>query len=280
MGHCWNGPALSASQISITRMSALELLLYGQLGASLVMALAWVHALVIKNTSYVDVLWGYGVGVLGFIYLLLADENTDPARMALLKALLLTWSIRLGTHLLKRCRGKPEDARYAYLREYMGKKANLGFFIFFQVQAFWVVLFACPFLILVRNPNPINTFDHIGLIIWLTGFCGVHLADKQLKIFKQKPGRTRAEVCNTGLWKYSRHPNYFFEWILWIGYIFIGWQAPHGPWLLLIPLILYIFLTKITGVPFVEARKLEASGEEYKKYIKQTNSFFPGSLKN
>ena len=165
-------------------MSTLELLLYGQLGASLVMALAWVHAVVIKNTSYVDVLWGYGVGVLGFIYLLLADENTDPARMALLKALLLTWSIRLGTYLFKRCRGKPEDARYAYLREYMGKKANLGFFIFFQVQAFWVVLFACPFLILVRNPNPINTFDHIGLIIWLTGFCGVHLADKQLKIFK------------------------------------------------------------------------------------------------
>ena len=92
-------------------------------------------------------------------------------------------------------------------------------------------------------------------------------------------GRSRAEICNTGLWKFSRHPNYFFEWILWIGYIFIGWQAPHGPWLLLIPVILYIFLTKITGVPFVEARKLEASGEEYKKYIKQTNSFFPGSLK-
>ena len=142
-----------------------------------------------------------------------------------------------------------------------------------------MVLFACPFLILVRNPNPINTLDHIGLIIWLIGFCGVHLADKQLKIFKQKPGRSRAEVCNTGLWKYSRHPNYFFEWILWIGYIFIGWQAPHGPWLLLIPVILYIFLTKITWVPFVEARNLEASGKEYKKYIKQTNSFFPGYLK-
>ena len=164
-------------------MSTLELLLYGQLGASLVMALAWVHAVVIKNTSYVDVLWGYGVGVLGFIYLVLADENTDPARMALLKALLLTWSIRLGTYLLKRCLGKSEDARYAYLREYMGKKANLGFFVFFQVQAFWVVLFASPFLILVKNQNPVNTLDHIGLIIWLIGFCGVHIADKQLKIF-------------------------------------------------------------------------------------------------
>lgn len=256
-------------------MSTLELLLYGQLGASIVMAIAWVHAIVIKNTSYVDVLWGYGVGILGFIYLVFESETCDPTRLALLKALLLTWSIRLGTHLLTRCWGKPEDARYAYLRAAMGGKAQLGFFVFFQVQAFWVVLFASPFLILVKNPNPINSLDHIGLIIWLTGFAGLHLADKQLKLFKQTPGRTRADVCKTGLWKFSRHPNYFFEWILWIGYILLGWQAPSGVWLLLLPIILYIFLSKITGVPFVEARKLEASGEEYKTYIKQTNSFFP-----
>lgn len=261
-------------------MSTIELLIYGQVGASILMFFAWIHALVIKNTSYVDALWGYGVGILGFIFLTLATDNCDPARLALLKALLITWSVRLGTYLLKRCQGKTEDARYAYLREYMGKKANLGFFIFFQIQAFWVVLFASPFLILVRNPNPINSMDHIGLIIWLIGFSGVHIADKQLKIFKSQPDCTRADVCSTGLWKYSRHPNYFFEWVLWISYIFLGWQAPLGEWLLLIPVILYIFLSKITGVPFVEARKLEASGKEYESYIQQTNSFFPGLPKN
>ncbi len=261
-------------------MSTIELLIYGQVGASILMFFAWIHALVIKNTSYVDALWGYGVGILGFIFLTLATDNCDPARLALLKALLITWSVRLGTYLLKRCLGKTEDARYAYLREYMGKKANLGFFIFFQIQAFWVVLFASPFLILVRNPNPINSMDHIGLIIWLIGFSGVHIADKQLKIFKSQPDCTRADVCSTGLWKYSRHPNYFFEWVLWISYIFLGWQAPLGEWLLLIPVILYIFLSKITGVPFVEARKLEASGKEYESYIQQTNSFFPGLPKN
>jgi steroid 5-alpha reductase family enzyme len=261
-------------------MSHFELLLYGQMGTSIMMFVAWIHAIIIKNTSYVDVLWGYGVGILGFIFIILAGEDCDPARLALLKALLVTWSARLGTYLFRRCLGKPEDARYAYLREWMGKKANFGFFIFFQIQAFWVVLFASPFLVLAKNPNPINTLDQIGLIIWLIGFCGVHLADKQLKIFKSQPNRSRSDVCNTGLWKYSRHPNYFFEWILWTGYIFIGWQAPLGEWLLVIPLILYIFLTKITGVPFVEARKLEASGEEYKLYIEQTNSFFPGVPKN
>jgi steroid 5-alpha reductase family enzyme len=261
-------------------MNHFDLLLYGQIGASIMMFLAWIHGIIIKNTSYVDVLWGYGVGILGFIFIMLAGEDCDPARLALLKALIVTWSARLGTYLFRRCMGKPEDARYAYLREWMGKKANFGFFIFFQIQAFWVVLFASPFLILAKNPNPINTLDQIGLIIWLVGFCGVHLADKQLKIFKSQPNRSRSDVCNTGLWKYSRHPNYFFEWVLWTGYIFIGWQAPLGEWLLVIPLILYIFLTKITGVPFVEARKLEASGEEYKLYIEQTNSFFPGVPKN
>ena len=261
-------------------MSTLNLLLYGQLAASAVMAIAWVHAIFIKNTSYVDVLWGYGVGVLGFFYLIEGGADCDPARMALLKALLLTWSIRLGTHLLKRCWGKPEDARYAYLRDHLGPKANLGFFFFFQVQAFWVVLFASPFLILVRNPNPINSLDHLGLVVWLIGFAGLHLADKQLKLFKLAPGRTRADVCRTGLWKFSRHPNYFFEWILWIGYIFLGWQSPHGAWLLLVPAVLFIFLTKITGVPFVEARKLEASGEDYQSYVRETNSFFPWFPKN
>jgi len=261
-------------------MSTLEILLYGQIGASIMMFFAWMHAIWIKNTSYVDVLWAYGVGILGFIFLSFEEQSCDPARLALLKALILTWSVRLGTYLLKRCIGKPEDARYAYLREWMGKNANFGFLIFFQVQAFWVVLFASPFLILVKNPNPINSFDHIGLIIWLIGFSGVYLADKQLKTFKADPDRTRADVCRVGLWKYSRHPNYFFEWVLWIGYIFIGWQAPYGEWLLLIPIILYIFLSKITGVPFVEARKVEASGEDYKNYIKQTNSFFPGFPKN
>ena len=108
--------------------------------------------------------------------------------------------------------------------DWMGKNANFGFLIFFQVQAFWVVLFASLFNF-GKKSKSINSFDHIGLIIWLIGFSGVYLADKQLKTFKADPDRTRADVCRVGLWKYSRHPNYFFEWVLWIGYIFIGWQG-------------------------------------------------------
>ena len=261
-------------------LSTIDLLIYGQLAASAVMIVGWVIALLIRNTSYVDVIWAYGVGVLGISFLVIQSNQCHPARLAVLEGILAVWSLRLGTHLLRRCWGKPEDARYAYLREYLGKNANLGFFIFFQVQAFWIVLFASPFLILVQNPNDLGIWDHLGLIIWITGFVGVSLADKQLRMFKQKHRDSRKEVCNTGLWKYSRHPNYFFEWVLWLGYIPLGILSTGWPWLFLIPPVLYLFLVKVTGIPFVEARKLEASGEEYKNYVKTTSSFFPRSPRN
>ena len=256
-------------------MNFFELLLYGQACASILMLIGWLVAIKINNTSYVDVLWAYGVGVLGFAYLFLEGEKTDPNRLLLLQFLMVLWSLRLGTHLLARCRGKPEDVRYAYLREWFGQKANFGFFVFFQVQAFWIVLFASPFLILVRNPNPLGPADFIGLAIWFCGFVGLTIADRQLARFKQSPGRTRSEICESGLWKYSRHPNYFFEWILWLGYLPMGWAAPEGSFLIALPVTLYLFLTKITGIPFVEARKLEASGDAYRSYVERTSSFFP-----
>ena len=260
-------------------MTSLSLLLYGQLACSVVMLIGWLFAIRIRNASYVDVLWSYGVGIVGLFYLVLLSDGCDPARLALLQGLLGVWSVRLGTHLLRRCWGKPEDARYTYLREYLGENASWGLLGFFQVQAFWTVLFASPFLILVRNPEPLGLWDHIGVMIWIIGFVGVTISDKQLRQFKSQPKRTRKEVCDSGLWKYSRHPNYFFEWILWLGYIPMGVGADGWAWLFSIPPILYLFLTKITGIPFVEARKLEASGEEYQKYLDRTPAFFPGHPK-
>ena len=256
-------------------MNVLELLLYGQAGASLLMLGGWLVALKINNTSYVDVLWAYGVGILAFCYLYLSQDQTDPDRLLLLQCLVLLWSIRLGTYLLRRCLGKPEDARYAYLRQCLGKRAKSGFFFFFQMQAFWIVLFASPFLVLVGNPNALSLLDFTGLTIWFIGFIGLYIADRQLARFKQSPKRTRAEVCDIGLWRYSRHPNYFFEWVLWIGYLPLGWAAPEGAWLVALPFILYLFLTKITGIPFVEARKLEVSGKAYATYVDRTSPFFP-----
>ena len=166
----------------------IELLIDGQIASSLAMLMAWLVAVWIRNTSYVDVVWAYGVGVIGLYFLHQCSDLCSPQRLALLQGLLGVWSIRLGTHLLRRCRGQPEDIRYAYLRDYFGAKANLGFFLFFQVQAFWIVLFASPFLILAHNPSELQVWDHLGLIIWVCGFAGVSLADRQLRNFKQVRG--------------------------------------------------------------------------------------------
>ena len=256
-------------------MSLVELLLYGLAGACLIMSVGWVWSLKVGNATCVDVIWAYGVGILGCLYLQFASPQTEPVRLMILNALIVVWSVRLGTYQLIRSWGKQEDVRYKYMREWLGGKANLGFFIFFQMQAVFIVIFASPFLILAGNNSPVGTLDFIGLAIWFIGFTGVFIADRQLTAFKATKGRTRAEVCQSGLWKYSRHPNYFFEWVLWLGYVFIGWHSEEGAWLLAIPLVLYVFLNKITGIPFVEARKLEASGENYRSYVDKTSPFFP-----
>ncbi len=255
-------------------MSTPLILVTGQAVASILMVAAWLLCKRIGNASYVDALWAFGVGALGTIYL--AIEEGDSTRRTLVMGLLALWSLRLGVHLLRRCcRQGIEDSRYHFFRKAWGKKADFLFFLFFQKQAFWIVLFASPFLVVGSNPQELGPLDYAGLLIWIVGFAGVTLADLQLTRFKNAPGRKREAVCDSGLWRFSRHPNYFFEWILWSGYPLLGWNAAGGYWLVLLPLVLLAFLLKITGIPHVEARKIENSGEQYRRYISMTNTFFP-----
>ena len=256
-------------------MTTSEALLNGLIAASILMMLGWAHATKVRNASYVDVLWGIGVGALGLYYLATAPQNANPIRMDILKTMLTIWTLRYTFHLLIRSWNHPEDARYAYFRNWMGKHQNWGFFLFFQIQATWIVMFASPFIILANNTTSMAVIDYAGVALWALSFAGLNIADFQLANFKNQPGRTRADVCTTGLWKYSRHPNYFFEWLLWCSYILLGWNALNGPYLWLIPPILLFFLLKLTGIPFVEARKLESSGENYRRYIETTSIFIP-----
>ena len=260
-------------------MTTTELLLYGQACASVLMIFGWLVALRINNTSYVDVLWAYEWAFSASPICIWAKNL--PIRPGYWFCRFCLFSGRFVSELI--CfpvvgenRRMPATPTFANTWE----RRNAGFFCFFQVQAFWIVLFASPFLILVQNPNPLGPLDYLGLAIWLIGFFGLSLADRQLARFKQSPGRTRSEVCESGLWKYSRHPNYFFEWILWLGYLPMGWHAQDRVYLIALPFVLYLFLTKITGIPFVEARKLEASGDAYRSHAERTSSFFPWIPKN
>ena len=254
-------------------MKPLELLLFGQAIASMTMFLTWLCAKRLKNASYVDALWAYGVGLLGASYLYFSEG--DSFRNQALTIVLGIWSLRLGTYLLRRCLGGKEDSRYRYYREKWGERTDALFFFFFQKQAFWVVLFASPMLVVGANPEPWGKLDLIGLCIWVFGMTGVCLADLQLSRFKARAKQGQDKVCRNGLWRYSRHPNYFFEWVLWMSYVFWGWGATGGPWLLFLPVILLAFFLKFTGIPHVEARKMETAGKEYEEYRKSTSAFIP-----
>ena len=150
---------------------------------------------------------------------------------------------------------------------------------FFMLQALAAVIIALPILSAATGETSSAPILTIGLVLSVGGMIGVTISDRQLAGFVHQQAN-KGKICRVGLWSWSRHPNYFFEWVLWIGYLPLGWAAPEGTWLVALPFILYLFLTKITGIPFVEARKLEVSGKAYATYVERTSAFFPWPPEN
>jgi steroid 5-alpha reductase family enzyme len=147
-------------------------------------------------------------------------------------------------------------------------------FIFFQVQATWTLLFALPFWAASQNAEPgIVLLDAIGITVWILAIAGEWISDRQLAKFKAKTN-DRSKVCNVGLWKYSRHPNYFFEWLHWWAYVCLGYGSDVW-WLTWTGLIvMYVFITRITGVPYTEQQSLRSKGDAYREYQATTSMFF------
>jgi steroid 5-alpha reductase family enzyme len=146
---------------------------------------------------------------------------------------------------------------------------------YFQLQALAVTAFSLPFLVLIQNPGPsFALIELIGLLIWIVAVCGEAIADWQLGQFRSKPWN-HDRVCRDGLWRYSRHPNYFFEWLHWLAYVVMGMGAPG--WLLtwIGPVGMGWALLKVTGIPWVEQQALASRGEDYRDYQRTTNAFFP-----
>ena len=233
-----------------------------------------------SNYGIVDILWSYsfGIVVLLFFYLIHAATSSQ----LLITGLVLTWSIRLGTHLLIRVvnHHPKEDVRYAQLRIEWSKNLKLKMACFFQIQAISVVLLCTPFYFIFANAsNNLGYIEIAGSLLWVIGVAGESIADLQLSRFKNNP-LNHKEVCSQGLWRYSRHPNYFFEWIIWVSYFIIACSTPYG-WLSIISpaIILYLLLTK-TGVPMAEKQSLLSKKEKYSNYQKTTSVFFPWFTKS
>ena len=249
------------------------------LGASvLVMGVLWVVQRVLDDAGVVDVGWSYLLGFSGIFAAVTGTGGLWP-RLAI-GAMVGLWGIRLGTHLLiDRVLPGIEDGRYTMLREMAGARIQPVLFVFFQAQAVSVPVLSIPFVLAASSPRDgLGAPEIIGLVVWLGALAGESIADTQLARFKKREG-TKGYTCREGLWKYSRHPNYFFEWLMWVAYALVALGAPYG-WLgFLSPLLILVLVTKVSGIPPTEARALQ-SRRDYKDYQKTTSAFFPLPPKN
>jgi steroid 5-alpha reductase family enzyme len=243
-------------------------------GAMVVMACLWAWQQYRQDAGIVDVGWAYCLGGAAVILAWLGDGQ--PGRRWLLALLAGCWSLRLGTYLLRHRILRPgvhEDGRYQRLRQAMGTRAGVGFLLFFQFQAWLVPLFALPYWVVARNSLPLSWLDAAGVVVGLLAIVGETLADRQLARFRSEP-TNRGHTCQTGLWRYSRHPNYFFEWLQWFAYILLAWGAPWG-WLAWSgPVVMFLFLWKLTGMPFTEQQALSHRAD-YADYQRRTSPFIP-----
>jgi steroid 5-alpha reductase family enzyme len=240
-------------------------------------AVTWAISVRIGNYGLLDVAWSYGVAILAPLYAWTAPAAPQGAvlRKWVLVALGAAWSVRLGTYILVRVvRHHPaEDARYQALRRrWPGPWRFLGFF---ELQAVLVVIFSLPFLLVSLNAAP--AFAPVEIIGFATALCalvGEAVADSQLHRFKRDPA-SAGKVCQAGLWHYSRHPNYFFESLVWWAFFLAALNSPHGWMTVACPLLMLYFLFRVTGIPLTEEYALKSKGDAYREYQRTTSAFVP-----
>jgi len=255
-------------------IAAVHLALLAWLVAAGVMTLLWLLHLPLRNAAIVDFGWGFLLPTIAILYAFLATGYAP--RRWLIAGMAAVWGYRLAFYLLfTRIIGHPEEGRYVELRETWKTNLPLKFFVFFQAQAVLDVMLSAPFLLAALDARPILSWtDYSGAVIWAVAFAGESTADAQLNAFKSNSAN-KAKTCRVGLWKYSRHPNYFFEWLIWVAYALYAIAAPWGWLALASPALMLFFLFRVTGIPATEAHALRSRGEEYRRYQETTSAFFP-----
>jgi steroid 5-alpha reductase family enzyme len=253
----------------------LKLILLAWAFAFALMAVVWFISVRIANAGIVDIAWSLGFAPVALLYAVLADGYAP--RRWLIFAMASLWSLRLGIYLYFRVMGHhpQEDRRYAELRREWGANVNGKMFGFFQLQAALLVVLSVPFLLACLNPEPqINPLEWLGLAVWFVAVVGESLSDHQLKQFKKNPAN-KGEVCQAGLWHYSRHPNYFFEWLIWVAFFLFALGSPIGCVSVYCPALMLYFLVRVTGIPMTEDLAVKTKGEKYLAYQRTTSRFVP-----
>ena len=235
-------------------------------------AIVWAFQLKSRSSNSVDVVWSFGLGAVAVLFAVAGDAPV-PIRV-LFASLAALWSLRLGLHVRRRNRDAPEDPRYAKFRERWGDRAAFNFFWFYQFQTVFSALLALPFLVVAyRGDLPPAWAIVAAVTIWIVSVAGEALADRQLATFKRDPAN-KGRVNRDGLWRYSRHPNYFFECLHWFTYLFLAVGTPYW-WVALVgPATMAFLLLKLSGIPITEEH-LARARPGYADYMRTTSAFVP-----
>jgi steroid 5-alpha reductase family enzyme len=250
----------------------------------MIMSFAWLVWRQSRNSGWIDTIWTFGLGLMGLLGAVAAFLVGSPtSRTGLVAAMAAIWSLRLGLHITFRTRGITDDPRYAWLVREWKSDASRQMFWLLQKQALVSIPLAVAMWVAARNPlSPLAMQVTVTLLIFFAAVAGEAIADEQLRRFRHDQSNN-GEVCDTGLWRWSRHPNYFFEWLGWLAYPVLAADfSGNYPWgflALAAPLCMYWLLVYVSGVPPLEEHMLARRGNAFRKYQMRTNVFFPGPSK-
>ncbi len=254
-----------------------EILIVNALVIASLMLAAWLVSLPLRDVSIIDILWGSGFAVVAWVSLYRAgDLASAEIGPWLIVALTTVWGLRLSGYLAWRNHGQPEDRRYASMREKWGKAFPIvSLFTVFGLQGvvMWVV--ALPVQLgIFESDQPIGWLLAAGVFVWCIGMIFETVGDWQLARFKSHPAN-KGEVFDRGLWRYTRHPNYFGDFCVWWGLYLAGLACAAPWWTIIGPIIMSVLLMSVSGVTLLE-QDLKQRKPEYVDYIRRTNAFFPG----
>lgn len=246
----------------------------------LFMTAAWLLEMRTGASGWIDATWSFAVGLVGVIGALVPIGESDPTwRNVVVATMVAAWSVRLGLHIVRRTLKGGVDPRYSRLKEEWGANARMRMLLFLQGQAMAGFVLVLAVFVAARNSSPTLRFaDCLGVVVFVIALSAEALADGQMRKFGADPAN-KGKVCDVGLWRLSRHPNYFFEWLGWVAYpviaIDLGGAYPGG-WLAIpAPMLMYSLLVHVSGIPPLEEHMLKSRGEAFRGYQRRVNAFWP-----
>ena len=239
------------------------------------MAAAWVVQRLSGNSGWVDTIWSFTTGAGGVAAALVPAAGAVHIRQIVVAILITLWAGRLGLHIASRARHGGDDPRYAAMAEQWGKLWPAYLFVFLEIQAAASMVLVLAVRLAAANPAPFPAAtDVAGMALLVIAVAGETAADGQLRRFART---NKGAVCDIGLWRYSRHPNYFFEWLGWCAWAVIAVDPSHPLSFMALgaPGLMYVLLVHVSGIPPLEAHMLATRGERFRAYQATTSAFFP-----